>query len=200
MTIQLTPYYLHSLNAVATLRTIDSAGVSTRTFANVGTTDSYGTDANVALSGGRVSGFAGTSLFRQVSNASNLAANLNARTFGWNARTNVSFHASSTLDLQTLRFYRSAMSVAQGRNASRTRFSLAARQKLVGNRMSSSLRVIDPLNTSRERSTTVTPLFYQLSDRTREPRGLLLSVNWMFGRAPKSDNNGILDQSNGDGE
>ncbi|MFI5238499.1 MAG: outer membrane beta-barrel family protein, partial [Gemmatimonadales bacterium] len=196
-TLQITPFYRHTLNAITTLRSIDSAGVSTRTFANVATTDAYGTDANLALSGERLSGFAGTSLFREVSNAPNLAAGLNVRTFGWNARTNVSFRATSTLDLQALLFYRSAMTVAQGRNASRSRFSVAARQKLMDNRMSLTLRVIDPFSMSRERSTTVDPLFYQVSDRTRTIRGLLLSINWMFGKPPKSEDNRILDQNAG---
>jgi outer membrane receptor protein involved in Fe transport len=196
-TLQITPFYRHTLNAITTLRSIDSAGVSTRTFANVATTDAYGTDANLALSGERLSGFAGTSLFREVSNAPNLAAGLNVRTFGWNARTNVSFRATSTLDLQALLFYRSAMTVAQGRNASRSRFSVAARQKLMDNRMSLTLRVIDPFSMSRERSTTVDPLFYQVSDRTRTIRGLLLSINWMFGKQPKSEDNRILDQNAG---
>ena len=43
------------------------------------------------------------------------------------------------------------------------------------------LRVIDPLNSSRERSTTIDPQFYQTSVRRRAIRGLLVSVNWMFG-------------------
>jgi hypothetical protein len=89
------------------------------------------------------------------------------------------------------------MTVAQGRNASRSRFSVAARQKLMDNRMSLTLRVIDPFSMSRERSTTVDPLFYQVSDRTRTIRGLLLSINWMFGKPPKSEDNRILDQNAG---
>ncbi|MEO8577785.1 MAG: TonB-dependent receptor, partial [Gemmatimonadales bacterium] len=160
MTLQVTPFYRHTLDAVRTLRTIDGAGVSTRTFANVATTDAYGTDATVALSGGRLSGFAGASVFRQVSDAANLGPGLSARTFGWTARTNTSFRFSSTTDLQALFSYQAPMTVEQGRNASRTRFSIAARQKLMNDQMSVTLRVIDPFNTSRESSTTIDPRFY----------------------------------------
>ena len=185
VTVQVTPYFRHTLDAVRTLRTLDSAGVATRTFANVATSDAYGTDVTVALHAGRLGGFVGASAFRQVSNASNLDSSLSVRTFGWTARTNAAFHVSPTLDLQTLLFYRAPMTVEQGRIDSRLRFSLAARKKLMGDKLSVALRLIDPFNTSRQRSTTIDPRFVQVSERWRADRGLMLSVNWSFGSAPK---------------
>ena len=184
-TIQVTPFFRHTLDAVRSLRTIDSSGVATRTFANIATSDSYGTDVTVALHGGRLSGFVGASGFRQVSNASNLDPSLSARTFGWTARTNASYRVSSTVDLQTFLFYRAAMTVEQGRNASRTRFSLAARKKLMGDKLNLTLRLIDPFNTSNERQTTIDPRFYQVSDRSRPSRGVLVALSWNFGNTPK---------------
>lgn len=182
MTIQLSPFYRHTLDAVRTIRSIDGAGVTTRTFANVATTDAYGADATVALSGGRLSGFAGASGFRQISNASNVGPGLNARTFGWSARTNAAYRFSSSFDVQAIVSYRGATTVEQGRNASQTRVSLAARKKLMNDRLSLTLRVIDPFDTSVESNTTIDPRFYQVSDRRRKIRGLLLNLNWMFGK------------------
>ncbi|MEO5818027.1 MAG: TonB-dependent receptor [Gemmatimonadaceae bacterium] len=192
LTLQVTPFWRHTLDAVRTIRTIDATGVSTRTFANVATTDAYGTDGTVALSGGRLGGFVGASAYRQVSNASNLAPNLSARTFGWRARTNASYRISSTFDLQTLLSYQAAMNVEQGHNASRTQVSVAARKKLMADQLNVTLRVIDPFNTSRESSTTIDPQFYQVSDRARAIRGLLLSVNWTFGK-PQKDDRDVID-------
>jgi hypothetical protein len=183
---------------VRTIRTIDTTGVATRTFANVATTDSYGTDATIAMHGGRVSGFAGASAFRQVSNASNLAPGLSAKTFGWTARTNASVHVSKSFDVQTLLFYRGPMTVEQGRNYAFLRLSLAARQKLMDDRMDLTLRVVDPFNTSRQRSITTDPRFYQVSDFARPSRGLVLSVNWTFGHPPKEHRRDQSDQSGGD--
>jgi outer membrane cobalamin receptor len=197
-TLQVTPFYRHTLDAVRSLRSIDSAGVSTRTFANIATIDAYGTDATIALHGGRLSGFAGTSLFRQVSNASNLDSSLSARTFGWTARTNASYRFSPTTDIQTLLFYQAPMTVEQGRSASRTRFSFAARQKLMSDQMSVTLRVMDPFNTSRERFTTIDPRFYQVSERRRVERGVLISANWSFGKSPKEHDRGQAEQDAGD--
>ena len=193
LTMQLTPFFRRTLDAVRTLRTIDSAGVSTRTFANIATSDAYGGDATFALSGTRLSGFAGASAFRQVSNASNLAPGLSIRTFGWRVRTNASLRVSSTQDLQALVSYQAPMTVEQGHNASRKQFSLAARQKLMDDRMSLTLRVIDPFDTSRESSTTIDPRFYQTTNRSRAIRGLLLSLNWTFGKGEKQGRD-TLDQ------
>jgi len=185
VTIQLTPFFRRTLDAVRTLRSIDSAGVTTRTFKNISTSDAYGGDATVALSGGRLSGFAGASAFRQVSNAANVADGLSIRTFGWRVRSNASLRVSSTQDLQALVSYQAPMTVEQGHNASRTQFSMAARQKLMQDRLSLTLRVIDPFNTSRERNTTIDPRFNQTSSRARVIRGLLLSLNWTFGKPDK---------------
>src|SRR6266446_3975924 len=188
LTIQLTPFFRHTVDAVRTIRSLDSGAVMTRTFANVATSDAYGADVTIARSGGRLRGFVGASAFQQVSNASNLGPGLSARTFGWTARTNATLRATSTVDLQALLSYQAPMTVEQCRNASRTRFTLAARKKLMADRLSVTLRVIDPFNTSRESNTTIDPRFYQVSDRRRVIRGLLLSLNWTFGK-PQEEHN-----------
>src|SRR2546427_4877774 len=185
LTIQLTPFFRHTVDAVRTIRTLDTSGVMTRTFANVSTSDAYGADFTIARTGGRLSGFTGASAFRQVSNAANLGPGLSAKTFCWTTRTNAAWRVSSSDDVQAILSYQAPMTVEQGRNASRTRFTLAAREKLMNDRVSVTLRVIDPFNTSRESNTTIDPRFYQVSDRRRAIRGLLLSINWMFGNPQK---------------
>lgn len=197
VTIQVTPFFRRTYDAVRTIRTIDSVGVTTRTFANVSTSDAFGVDGTVALSGGRLSGFVGASAYRQVSDAANLGPGLNAETYGWTARTNISLRVSRTFDLQTLLFYQAPMTVEQGWVAGRARVSLAARHKLMNDRLSVTLRVIDPFSMSRESSTTNDPRFYQVSDRNRAIRGLLLSVGWTFGRPDKEHGRDQLDQDPG---
>ncbi len=184
-TLQVTPFFRRTFDAVRTLLTIDSAGVTTRTFANIATSDAYGGDATLAASGTRLSGFIGGSAFRQTSNANNVAPNFSISTFGWRARTNGAFRISRTLDVQALFTYQAAMTVEQGTSGSRTQFNLAARQKLMSDQLSLTLRIIDPFNTSHERGTTVDPRFFQRSDRSRAIRGLLLSASWTFGKPEK---------------
>ena len=197
MTLQVTPFWRHTINAVRSIRTIDGLGVATRTYANVSTSDSYGTDATVALNGGRLSGFAGTSLYRQVSNAANIATGLSLKTFGWTAQTNASYRFSRTFDVQSILSYQAAVNVEQGHNAARTRISMAARQKLLNDRMSATLRITDPFSTSRETSTTIDPRFYQESSRLRKIRGASLTISRNFGSAPKKGKDDPIDQGNG---
>ena len=184
-TVQLTPFFRRTLDAVRQLRTIDSAGVTTRTFANIATSDAYGGDATLALSGTRLSGFVGSSAFRQVTNAANVTPNISIRTFGWRARANAAYRVSKAVDVQALFAYQAAMTVEQGTNARRMQFNMAARQKLMEDQLSLTLRVIDPFSTSHERSTTLDPRFTQTSDRSRAIRGLLLSASWTFGKPDK---------------
>jgi outer membrane receptor protein involved in Fe transport len=195
-TLQVSPFFRRTLDAVRTIRTIDSAGVTTRTFANVATSDSYGGDATLAVNGTRLSGFVGTSAFRQVSNATNVAPDLSIRTFGWRARANAAYRVSNTVDVQALFTYQAAMIVEQGTNASRTQFNFAARRKLMQDQLSLTLRVIDPFDTSHERGTTIDPRFTLTSDRARAIRGLLLSASWTFGKPEKGKDTIDL---NGDG-
>jgi hypothetical protein len=197
MTLQVTPFWRHTINAVRQLRTIDSVGVATRTYANVSTSDSYGTDATVALNGGKLSGFAATSLYRQVSNAANIATGLSVKTFGWSAQTNASYRFSRTFDVQAIISYQAAVDVEQGHNAARTRVSMAARQKIFNDRMSATLRIIDPFSTSRETSTTTDPRFYQQTSRLRHIRGFSLTLSRNFGSAPKKAKDDPIDQSSG---
>lgn len=184
-TLQVTPFYRHTIDAVRRIRTIDNAGITTSTFANIATTDNYGTDVTLALHGGRATGFIGSSAYRQQSNAPNLSTALSTRTFGWSARTNMALRVSKAFDMQTILSYRARTRVEQGTNGSQVRVSFAARQKLLNNRVSVTLRVLDPFSTERETSYVNDARFTQVSRRSRQARGLLLNATWNFGRPAK---------------
>ncbi len=190
-TVQVTPYYRHTINAIRSLRTLDTTGVSTRTFANVASTNAYGTDVTVSLTGSKVSGFASATAFRQVSDAANITPGLSASTFGWNARTNAMLRLSPSVDLQALVTYIAPMTVEQGKNSARARVSLAIRQKLMNDQMNLTLRIIDPFNSWLERNTTIDPAFYQVSDRRRLMRGIQINATWLFGHVKKDQNDRI---------
>lgn len=194
VTVQVTPFYRHSFDAVRSIRTIDTTGVATLSYANIATTDSYGTDATAALgSGGRLSGFIGGSAYHQRNNASNLDPSLSASTFGWSIRSNTALRVSRTVDAQALVAYVGRTTVDQGWNAARTRVSFGIRDKVLADRLSLTLRIQDPFSTARERSATIDPIFTQLTDRTRPVRGLQLNATWIFGRPNKKSDHIDLD-------
>lgn len=192
LTVQITPYFRRTFDAVRTLCTIDSLGVSTRTYANISTSDESGLDLTVALRGGRLTGFGGATVFRQDNNASNVAQALSLNAVGWSARTNVTYRIAKSIDAQALVSYQAPMDVVQGFNASRTRISLAVREKFMEDQLSVTLRILDPFSTARESSTTVDPRFYQLSERMRVIRGLGLNFSWTFGKPDKSEKTDLI--------
>ena len=194
-TLQLTPFYRHTIDAVRRIRTIDNAGVTTTTFANLSSIDAFGADATLALRGSRLTGVIGTSAFRQSSNASNLGTGISARGLGWTARTNAAYRINKTTDFQTVITYRARQVVEQGTNLAQASVNFAVRQKLMADRVSVTLRVTDPFSTERERSITNDPRFYQTSERVRRVRGLLLNVSWNFGKPLKGQKRDEIDLS-----
>ena len=183
--LQLTPYVRHTQDAVRRLRQIDTAGVTTSTFANIASVTAWGTDLTLALRGGRVTGFVGGSAYGQQSNASNVSAALSTRATGWTSRANINLRLPARLDAQALVTYRAPVRVEQGTNASQTRVNFAVRRKFPGDRLSLTLRVTDPFATEWEQSTVDDPRFQQFSQRRRQVRGTLLNLTWSFGKPPK---------------
>lgn len=196
-TLQLTPFFRHTIDAVRRVRTIDGAGVTTATFVNLASLDQYGADATLALRGGKLSGFIGSSAFRQSSNASNIGSGISARGLGWSARTNAAYRVSRRFDMQALVTYRARQVIEQGTNLAQTRLNFAVRQKLNRDRVSLTLRVTDPFSTEKERSITDDPRFYQTSERFRRARGLLLNLTWMFGKPIKGQKGDEIDLTTG---
>jgi ferric enterobactin receptor len=184
-TLQLTPFVRHTVNAVRFIRTIDDAGISTTTFQNVATSDSYGADANGSLHLGRLTGFGGVSAYKQVTDGSNLSTDVSNSAFGWSARTNATFKVTKTLDAQGFVMYRAGMRTEQGRMSAMTMTNLALRQKLRGDAASVTLRVMDPFNAMKMGFVTDDGRFYQTSQRNFGARGLFLSFNYAFGRQPR---------------
>jgi outer membrane receptor protein involved in Fe transport len=184
-TVQVTPFARHTVNAVRFIRSIDEAGVSTTTFQNVATSDSYGADVNGSLRLGRVTGFGGFSAYQQVTDGSNLSTDVSNRAFGWSARGNATVKVMPKLDLQGFLMYRAPMKAEQGRISAMTMTNLALRQKLRGDAASVTLRVMDPFNMMGMGFVTDDGRFYQTSQRKMGARGVSLSVNYAFGRQPR---------------
>lgn len=185
--LQVTPFARHTVNAIRFIRTIDDAGVSTTTFANVATSDQYGADVNGSLRYGPISGFGGLSAFQQVTDASNLTTDASNKAFGWTARSNVTMKLSPTLDLQAFGMYRAPMKVELGRMRSMSMVNLALRQKVMGDKASVTFRVQDPFNTMAMGGTTDDGRFVQVSQRRFGARAAFLSFSWNFGQQPKTE-------------
>ncbi len=195
-TLQLTPFARHTVNAVRLIRTIDDAGISTTTFQNVGTSDSYGADVSGSLRLGRLTGFGGASAFRQVTDASNLTTNLSNNALGWSARANATMKVTPTLDVQGFLMYRAPMRTEQGRMSGMTMTNLAIRQKLMGDQASVTLRIMDPFNAMGSGFVTDDGRFAQSTRRNFGARGAFLNFSYTFGQQTRVKSRAI-DQTEG---
>jgi ferric enterobactin receptor len=184
---QLTPFYRRTENAIRRIREF-RADTTITTFANLATSDSYGADANASLRMGKVSGFASVSAFRQVTAAGNVGDNFSSDGFGWSARVNGNVQLTPRLDVQAFLMYRAPMDVEQGRMGSFVMSTLSLRQKVMGDKGSLSLRVVDPLNRMGMTMQTTDPLYYQLNERRFGARAAYLTFSYNFGQQPRLRN------------
>lgn len=175
------------MNAIRFIRNINDAGVAITTFANVATSDSYGTDVNGTLRLGALTGFGGVSMFQQVTDGSNLSTDVSNKAFGWSARGNATLKLSPTLDLQGFIMYRAPVNAELGRVRAMTMTNIAVRHKVLGDRGSVTFRVMDPFNTMGMGFVTNDGRFYQTSQRRFGARGAFLSFSWSFGQQPRTE-------------
>jgi outer membrane cobalamin receptor len=183
-TLQISPYFRHTTDAVRRVKTIDNQGISTTTFANLATSDSYGTDVTGSWRLGRLNGFGGFNVFRVVTDGSNLETDVSNDAVSWSTRASATWRASDELDLQGFVMYRAPMAVEMGRISGMTMTNLSSRYK-VSDRTNLTLRVQDPFNLMGFHFITSDERHFQESRRSFGARGVYLSLSYNFGQQPR---------------
>lgn len=183
--LQLTPFFRHTVDAVRAIRSVDDEGINRVTFANVATADSYGADANGSFRIGNFNGFGGLNVFRSVTDASNLETDVSNNSVGWSARVNGTYKLMKALDAQTFLMYRAPMNTEQGRIRAMSMLTLALRQKVYGDKGTVALRVQDPFNTMRFGFEQADGRVIQSSMRQFGIRGVYLNFSYNYGQAPR---------------
>jgi ferric enterobactin receptor len=185
--VQVTPYFRRTDNAIRRIREVRGDTTIT-TFSNLETSDSYGADFNGSVRLGKVSGFASVSAYRTVTNAGSLGDSFNSDGIGWSARVSGNVAVTPRLDLQGFFMYRAPMAVEQGRIGAVTFSNLSLRQKVMGDKASLSLRIMDPLNRMGFSSRTTDPMYLQLNERQFNGRAAYLTFTYNFGQQPRLRN------------
>lgn len=183
--VQISPYYRRSTNALRTIQTVDDEGITTITFRNLATNETWGADVNGSIRFGRLSVFGGVNAYRAETDGSNLEEAVSSRAFTWSARANTSVRITPTLDAQLFYMYRAPMDVEQGRIGRMEMMSFALRKKLFGDKGNISLQIVDPFDRME--------FSYRMHDARQEQtlrrkfgvRGAYLSFGYSFGRPPK---------------
>ena len=193
--LQLTPFYRHTEGAIRRVRTSQGDTI-TSTVANIATADSYGADANASLRAGRLTGFVGANVFHQDSDGGTAAGAISSSGLGWSTRANANLRINKSLDASAHGMYRGAMNTEFGRIGAFAMTNFSLRHKLLKDKASLTLRVQDPFNTMRMRSSAEI-LDASLNDpngiegyridteRRFGARGVFLAFNYTFGQTPR---------------
>ena len=196
-TLQINPYLRYSDDAVRPIRTVDSDGVMLTTFANLATTRSLGTDVNATIRRGRLNLTPGIGVVDYRSSAGEFST----EAFSWNARANLNFAFSKTLDAQAMANYRAPTAVEGGKQLAFLMTNFALRRKLWRDAGNLTVRVQDPFNTARFAMRTTTGQVSEMTTRRMGARGVFITFSRNFGTQlklrPREGPEGSLDGGGG---
>lgn len=187
--IQLSPFYRRTTNAISvdinTAAVIDGRSVTSISFKNLNSSNSWGTDLNGSLRlGPKLNGFAGFNLFKIVTDGGSETA-LSSSAVTWSYRLNATTQLSPTVSLQANYFYRAPMNIPKGRFSSFQMTNITMRKKLDGDNMSVAVRFADPFNTMKFRIRAGDDNLTQITARRFGVRATYLSFQYAFGQTPK---------------
>lgn len=192
-TLRFAPYYRRSVGDWAEIKTVDENGVSTVTWENLNSVDSWGTSFTANLRPTR--GFGGyVSVFgqRESRNAANLSEEFSGTSLNWGARANLQMRVNDDLNLQSMFFYSPAREIPQGSYSSTVRMDVGIRQQLLNDRISLNVSLRDPFDLYQREFITRDATHVQTGRSDFSMRSAVLSLSYTFGRPPR-------DQRDGDG-
>jgi outer membrane receptor protein involved in Fe transport len=190
-TLQISPFYRHTTDVIRfivdTDDVVDGRQVTSVSFENLDTSDSYGTDVNGTFKfGNLLNGFASFNIFKIVTEGtSGSETSLSSDAVTWTARVNGTTQITPTLMLQAGWFYRAPMNFERGKFAAFQMTNVTLRQKLFGDRASLALRVVDPFKKAGFRVETGDENLFQITERRFNARALHLTFQYNFGQAPR---------------
>lgn len=187
--LQFQPFYRYTTDVIRididTDDVIDGRNVTTVSFRNLDNSSSYGADLNGTLRLGRkFNMFGAFNVFRLVTDGGSTSA-LASDAVLWGTRVNATYIATDKLTLQGAYNYRAPQKIEQGRFSANQSANFSGRYKLMGDRATISLRVVDPFNTIGFKIRTGNDTIIQVSERQFGVRGTFLSFQYTFGQTPR---------------
>ena len=187
--IQLSPFYRRTTNAISvdinTTDVIDGRSVTSVSFKNANSNNSWGTDLNGSLRlGPKLNAFAGFNLFKMVTDGGSETA-LSSNGVTWSTRLNVTTQVSPTVSLQGNYFYRAPMNMGRGRFSAMQMTNITVKKKLDGDNMSLAVRFADPFDTMKFRIQAGDDNLTQITARKFGVRATYVTFQYAYGKPPK---------------
>jgi outer membrane receptor protein involved in Fe transport len=188
-TVQLSPFFRHTTNIIRvdinTSDVIEGREVTSISFKNLATSNSWGTDLNGSLRlGPRFNGFAGFNVFKMVTDGGSTSA-VGSDAVTWMGRVNGTSELTKTIILQASYMYRAPMKIERGRFDAQQMANFAIRKKIDGDAASVTLRVNDPFKTGTFRVRAGDDKVMQLTERNFGARTAFLAFQYNYGRPPR---------------
>jgi outer membrane receptor protein involved in Fe transport len=187
--IQFSPFYRYTSDIIRvdinTADTVNQREVTSISFQNLASSNSWGADLNGSLRfGQKFSGFSSFNLFKQVTDGGSETA-VGSSAVTWSARVNGTSQLTPTFSVQASYFYRAPTNIEKGRFEAFQGLQFSMRKKLNGDKAVVGLRVNDPFNTNRLRVNVGDDNVNQLTVRSFGVRSAWLTFQFNYGQAPK---------------
>ena len=187
--LQVTPFYRRTSDIIRHIvdpeDVVNGREVTSVTFENLETSDSWGADVNASLDlGGWFDGLASFNVFKMVTDGGS-ATSLSSNAVTWSARLNGTTWLTPDLSLQAMYHYRAPMEFERGKFSSWQMSTVTLKQELWDERASLSLRLFDPFKTMGFRVEAGDEEAFQITEHNFDARALHLTFQINFGQAPK---------------
>ncbi|MBA3342569.1 MAG: TonB-dependent receptor [Gemmatimonadaceae bacterium] len=188
-TLQLSPFYRRTTDIIRvdinTADVFEGREVTSVSFTNLATSNSWGTDVNGQLRlGKKYSAFGSFNVFKMVTDGGS-ESTLGSNAVTWSTRFNGTAQVTETLTLQGSYFYRAPTKIERGEFSRTQMANLSLRQKIMSDKATISLRVVDPFNTMGMKIRTGDDNIMQFTERKFGVRAAFLTFQYNFGQAPK---------------
>ena len=199
--ISLSPYYRRQTDQIGRWLEVDSNGVSTLTFENFQTSETFGAEiVGTYRLRDRLSAFVNLSLYQTDLDGSNVDEELSNNSFGWSARSNLSWVIIKGLDLQATYFYRGRIGLPGGEILPMHSADLALKKSLFNDRASITVRASDVFNTMRFELEREDRNYYTKNLWDWQSQQLSVNFSWQFGQQDRNMNRRRPRQNNSGGE
>lgn len=185
--VKLSPYFRKTTNNWDFFKTVDARGVSTLTWLNTNSVQSYGSNVTIsARAGTKANGFLSFNGYNFKRDASNLSTLADPSTggFRWDLSANGMMTVRKDLLVQGFARYQAPQDMPQGKISSSVFSNIGLRQNLMGQKASLNLAVVDPFNLFKFKFETRDQNFKQLSENHISIRSVRLAFTYNFGKPP----------------
>lgn len=187
--VQLSPFYRQTKDVIRVIvdpeAIVDGREVTTVSFSNLATSNSWGTDLNGNLRlGQKFNGFASFNVYKMVTDGGS-ASSLSSNAVTWSSRVNASSQVTPMLMLQGSYFYRAPVKIERGEFSATSMTNLSIRRKIDGDNSSLTLRVVDPFQTMKFRIRASDGNVVQLTERRMGGRMAFLTYQYTYGKPPR---------------